>query len=90
MYIFGRPGNQNGNSTFMAFPRPAYRGSLHGSIESASTKGVCLELFAQALPVTVGEARAGYGLCATACSGWRGHGCGPDFEDERDIGGNDQ
>src|ERR1700674_5556348 len=34
----------------MAFPRPAYYGSLHGSIESASTKGVCLELFAQALP----------------------------------------
>jgi hypothetical protein len=69
---------------------PAYYGSLYGPIESASTKEVRLELFGQALPAIVSESLVGYGLCATACSGWRGHSCRPDFKDERDIGGNHQ
>ena len=74
----------------MAFLGLTYYGLLYGPIESASTKGVRLEFLAQARQATVGESRAGYGLCATACSGWRGHGCGPNLEDERDIRGNDQ
>jgi len=52
---FGRPGSQNGNSAFTAFPRPAYHGLLYGPIESAFIKGVYLDLFAQALPTTVGK-----------------------------------
>ena len=73
----------------MAFPRLIYHGLLCGPIESSSTE-VCLERFAPALPATVGESRAEYGLCATTCAGWRGHGRGADLKDERDIRGNDQ
>ena len=64
---------------------------LAKEIESSSTDTeVCPERFAPELPVAVGESRAEYGLCATACSGWRGHGRGADLKDERDIRGNDQ
>jgi hypothetical protein len=73
----------------MAFPQLIYYGLLDGPIESSSTE-VCLERFAPALPATVGESRAENGLCATACSGWRGHGRGADLKDERDLRGNDQ
>jgi hypothetical protein len=90
VYIFGRPGSQNGNSALLAFPQLRNDGLISGPIESDSTKGVCLELLPQALPATVGESRGGYGLGATACSDWGGHGYCPDFEVERDIGGNDQ
>jgi hypothetical protein len=73
----------------MAFPRLVYYGLLCVPIEFCSTE-VCLARFAPALPATVGESRAEYGLCDTACSGRRGRGRGANVKDERDIRGNDQ
>lgn len=73
----------------MAFPQLIYYGLLCGPIESSST-AVRLERLAPALPATVGESPAKYGLGATACSGWRGHGRGADLKGERDLRGNDQ
>src|ERR1700726_1390119 len=88
VYIFGRPGSQNGTSALLAFPRPACYGLLYGPIEFASPKGVRLGLFCQAVLATVGKPRADCGRCIPACHGGRGHGFDPDFEDEGDIGGN--
>ena len=73
----------------MAFPQLIYYELLCGPIESSSIE-VCLERFAPVLPATVGESRAEHGLCAPACSGWRGQGRGTDLKDEGHSGGNDQ
>jgi hypothetical protein len=89
VYIFGQLGNQNGNYIVLAFL------DLHTTVFCMARSnplypGVRLELSCQALLATVGESRAGCGLYITAYSGWRDRSHGSDFEDERDIGGNDQ
>jgi hypothetical protein len=45
VYIFGQPGIEDGNSTVMAFLRPAYYGLLYGPIESDIPRGCALNFF---------------------------------------------
>lgn len=60
-------------------------------IKSVSAREVFLEPLAQTLPTTVGDSVTVWGLpCVAACFGRRGHVWSPDFEGERNIGGNDQ
>ena len=72
------------------FPSTYYYGLLCGPIESSSTEVCTLNFLLQRYRPLSASRWLGTACCATACSGWRGHGRGPDFEDERDIRGNDQ